>query len=113
MAGAAPPAVTPYRATTYNYFQNSGNYLKFALDFDDIYSIMGDNEENTMHDKTTLTETCGSEEAITVETKDLHDWKNGTVIQEAMPYLNSDQREMMISHTCSVCWDKLFPEDSD
>tara|TARA_R100000963_G_C4580705_1_gene61790 strand:+ start:340 stop:573 length:234 start_codon:yes stop_codon:yes gene_type:complete len=77
---------------------------------------MGDNEENTMHDKTTLTEscrTCGSEETITVETKDLHDWKNGTVIQEAMPYLNSDQREMMISHTCSVCWDKLFPEDSD
>tara|TARA_R110001583_G_scaffold131565_2_gene283342 strand:- start:580 stop:789 length:210 start_codon:yes stop_codon:yes gene_type:complete len=69
-----------------------------------------------MHDKTTLTETCrtcGSQEAITVEAKDLAAWKNGTVIQEAMPYLDADQREMMISNTCSECWDELFPEDDD
>ena len=69
-----------------------------------------------MHDKTTLTETCrtcGSQEAITVEAKDLAAWKNGTIIQEAMPYLDADQREMMISNTCSECWDELFPEDDD
>ena len=69
-----------------------------------------------MHHKTTLTETCrtcGSQEAITVENKDLAAWKNGMVIQEAMPYLDDDQREMMISHNSSDCWDKLFPEDTD
>ncbi len=65
---------------------------------------------------TTLTETCrtcGSQESIRVQTKDLAAWKNGEVIQEAMPYLDADQREMMISNTCSKCWDELFPEGDD
>ena len=61
---------------------------------------------------TNLTETCsgcGSIETMLVETEDLHAWKEGAYIQDVLGYLTADQREMLISQTCGVCWDKLFP----
>ncbi len=38
-------------------------------------------------------------------------WHHGVVIQEAMPHLTSAERELLISRTCGVCWDKMFPEE--
>lgn len=41
------------------------------------------------------------------------DWKYGALIQRALPGLTADQRELLISQTCPVCWEKLFGEDKD
>ena len=41
----------------------------------------------------------------------LHDmgrWQNGSLIQDAMPYLSADERELLISGTCGTCFDKMF-----
>ena len=40
-------------------------------------------------------------------------WQGGRLIQNVMPALTADQREMLISGTCPRCWDNLFPEEED
>jgi len=40
-------------------------------------------------------------------------WQNGELIQNAMPDLNTDDREMLISKTCPKCWNELFTFDGD
>jgi hypothetical protein len=37
-------------------------------------------------------------------------WRNGMVIQEALPRLDADYREMLISGTCPECWNKMTGE---
>jgi len=37
-------------------------------------------------------------------------WKNGELIQNVMPYLNEDERELLISGTCGKCFDKIFSD---
>jgi|MDSW01.2.fsa_nt_gb hypothetical protein len=51
---------------------------------------------------------CGQESAIDAKPSDVESWAEGELIQDAMPYLDPDQREMFISGTCSACWDKMF-----
>ena len=34
-------------------------------------------------------------------------------IQDIFPYLTPAERELLISHTCQECWDKMFSEDLD
>lgn len=43
------------------------------------------------------------------------EWHYGDeYIQDAMPELSPDEREMLISGVCPKCWDKMFPkEESD
>lgn len=41
--------------------------------------------------------------------KDYDSWKvDGKLIQEVMPYLRADERELLISNTCNDCWQALF-----
>lgn len=37
-------------------------------------------------------------------------WLDGECIQDAMPELSSDDREMLISNICTRCFDKMFDE---
>jgi len=39
-------------------------------------------------------------------------WKGGICIQEALPDVSPDIRELMISGVCGTCFDKLFSEGS-
>ena len=32
-------------------------------------------------------------------------------IQDIFPYLTPAERELLISKTCSKCWDSLFPDE--
>jgi|TARA_B100001094_G_scaffold101947_1_gene98111 hypothetical protein len=41
------------------------------------------------------------------------DWKAGKYIQDALPELDADMRELLISGTCPTCWDKMFPSDEE
>lgn len=40
-------------------------------------------------------------------------WKSGELIQEALPELSCDERELLISGTCSTCFDELFSFENE
>lgn len=51
---------------------------------------------------------CGEIHELHVREKDVIAWKNGTLIQNAMPYLSAEERELMISGFCSKCFINMF-----
>ena len=54
-------------------------------------------------------------DVVTVYTffDDIQDWQDGELIQDAIPYLSADEREILISHVCGVCFDKMFDTDEE
>lgn len=56
---------------------------------------------------------CSRNVKMIVDMMDIAKWQNGMLIQNALPYLTADEREMFISGTCSVCWDEMFPESDE
>ena len=56
---------------------------------------------------------CGTTVQISVIGPDYDRWKNGELIQDAMPYLSPDEREILISGTCGPCFDRMFGEGED
>ena len=54
---------------------------------------------------------CGDQFDMVVPTHGLIAWKEGMLIQDAMPELSADERELLISGICGKCWDKMFQED--
>ena len=56
---------------------------------------------------------CDETYQINLNYEDVQAWKDGTLIQDALPYLNADQRELLISKTCGPCFDKMFGGDFD
>lgn len=53
---------------------------------------------------------CNDPQVIKVEESSLRKWQQGELIQNAMPRLTANEREMLVSGTCGVCWDKMFNE---
>ena len=51
---------------------------------------------------------CAEAQQITVGNADLDSWENGALIQDAMPYLSADEREILISGICGECFDNMF-----
>jgi hypothetical protein len=39
---------------------------------------------------------------------DINKWMEGVKIQDALPYLTPDERELIISNICPTCWIDLF-----
>ena len=56
---------------------------------------------------------CNKQVVLRVSKEDFIKWNDGTHIQFAMPYLNSGEREILISGTCNSCFDKFFNDDDD
>lgn len=57
---------------------------------------------------------CGITFPIVVNEDDYIDWKSGEgFIQDIMGYLSAGDRELLISNTCSECFDKMFGLDED
>lgn len=56
---------------------------------------------------------CGAVHDINVELKDYNDYQTGKHPQDAFPYLDAGQREMLISGICPECWERLFPEEDE
>ena len=56
---------------------------------------------------------CGKMNSIEIYKKDFEAWQNGALIQNVMPYLTAKERELLITGTCSECWDKMFRVDDD
>lgn len=51
---------------------------------------------------------CKKMHEILVNSGDYHRWLRGDLIQDAMPYLTLDERELLISGWCGVCFNKLM-----
>lgn len=56
---------------------------------------------------------CNEVADLTVNIEGFVAWQGGKLIQEALPELDADQRELLISGTCPTCWDKMFPSDEE
>ena len=55
---------------------------------------------------------CGRVNTLTLNLNDFMDWKfEGKLVQDAFPYLDADERELLISGTCKRCWDEMFAEE--
>ena len=50
---------------------------------------------------------------VMADQRDVANSENGALIQDAMPYLSADDRELLISGTCGACFDKMFPPDPE
>ena len=53
---------------------------------------------------------CNVSVELAVNINDFAEWHKGKYIQEAMPYLSADEREILISGICGDCFDKMFGE---
>lgn len=51
---------------------------------------------------------CGEENTITVDKGDYIRWCAGLFIQEAFPYLDADQRELIKTGFHPQCWEDAF-----
>ncbi len=57
---------------------------------------------------------CGRQFVLTFDKSDMYDWLSGSLpIQNALPYLSANERELLLSGTCGDCFDKMFPPDLD
>ena len=56
---------------------------------------------------------CGRANEVEVNEMDYLDWQDGMVAQDAFPYLNANEREMLISGICPTCWDGMFGNGFD
>ena len=54
---------------------------------------------------------CQRPVVVNVNADDWEAWQSGELLQNVMPYLSADEREIMISGICGDCFDKLFPPD--
>ena len=51
---------------------------------------------------------CGEPVSLSVNREDIESWIGGKLIQDAMPYLTTDEREMLKTKICGKCWEKMF-----
>jgi len=54
---------------------------------------------------------CGNEVRIHTSVEGYTAWADGEFIQDAMPELTPDEREILISGICGTCFDKEFTEE--
>lgn len=54
---------------------------------------------------------CHTKHTILVPTAGYTKWAKGQAkIQDALPGLTDDERELLMSNICPTCWDKMFGE---
>lgn len=54
---------------------------------------------------------CGTTHYVRVEKSDYTKWVNGELAQKAFPYLDSMEREQIVSHICPICQEDTFDDD--
>ena len=53
---------------------------------------------------------CAAKYALFVKMSDYIKWKyKQGFIQDLLPYLTNNERELLISKTCGDCFDRIFP----
>ena len=54
---------------------------------------------------------CGKYHEVVVSESDYCAWQGGERIQNAMPYLSANEREILMTGICSDCWAGMFGEE--
>lgn len=54
---------------------------------------------------------CGIKNQILLYTEDLDKYRDGAFIQDAFPYLNADDREIIQTGIHSECWNAMFSKE--
>ena len=54
---------------------------------------------------------CQKSFTLLVEPADFDRWRAGELIQNAMPYLSAEERELLISQICGECFEKIAEEE--
>jgi len=82
-------------------------YASYTESFDDTKPPT-DRSRHQYHFKTIPCSECSDQDVITVNGEDLFDYRNGTLIQDAFPYLSIHDRERLMTGLCPTCSHKLF-----
>ncbi len=56
---------------------------------------------------------CGKNQDLDVDPISYTKWQKGMLIQNAFPDMSADDRELLISGTCTICWEEMFPEEDE
>jgi hypothetical protein len=56
---------------------------------------------------------CGEKYLFGTSLSGFTAWREGELIQKALPELPAPLREMLISGTCPECWDAMFKDCDD
>lgn len=56
---------------------------------------------------------CHNWREVSFQRRDYDKWQGGELIQNAFPYLNADDREMIKTHICPKCWNDMFGDDDE
>ena len=56
---------------------------------------------------------CGTISMINVDEEGYKAWRNGELIQRALPDVSSEDRETLISGICAFCQDGFFEEEEE
>ena len=56
---------------------------------------------------------CGKDETVKVNHEDYEAWKQDTYAQDAFPYLTPEERDVLITHMCISCQEKIFGKFKD
>jgi hypothetical protein len=51
---------------------------------------------------------CGFEKFVLLDSEKIKQWSKGGLVHNLFPEMSLDDREMMISKTCSPCFDMLL-----
>lgn len=51
---------------------------------------------------------CGAISSVEVPVSGYEEWKDGVLIQDALPGLSPEERELLISGTCPECWEYMY-----
>ena len=57
--------------------------------------------------------TSGKSFSITVKHSDANEWINGGLIQQCFPYLDADQREILMTGIDNDTWNEMFGGDDE
>ena len=56
---------------------------------------------------------CGLTNTVECDEDGLRKWEEGEAVQVALPELNADDRELLISNICPKCFDNMFPDHKE
>lgn len=55
---------------------------------------------------------CGTSYELSIPAAEWEDYNNGgKLIQDALPSLSAGERELLLSHTCNACWNRMFRDE--
>jgi len=55
---------------------------------------------------------CNSQNFVRVDESDFIAWRNGELIQNALPYLDANERELLQTQICGTCFDYIFSDEN-